>query len=98
MEAGLADCALVLGDIPSLREIWGRAAVYVHPEDPDELRHAIVSLMTDWRRMICLGVRARNRAQELTPLRMAAGYLSAYGRLLERARAREKEEMSLCVS
>ena len=27
LEAGLAGCALVLGDIPSLREIWGEAAL-----------------------------------------------------------------------
>lgn len=98
LEAGLADCALVLGDIPSLREIWGRAATYVPPDDPEALQHAITSLMLDWRRMIGLGVRARNRAQELTSLRMASSYLAAYGRVLEQVHRRQKEELSLCAS
>ena len=31
---GLASgCALVLGDLPSLREVWGDAALYVRPDD-----------------------------------------------------------------
>ncbi len=34
VEAGLSGCALVLGDIPSLREIWGDAALYVSPNRP----------------------------------------------------------------
>src|SRR5690606_27826406 len=33
LEAGLSGCALVLGDIPSLREIWEGAAVFVPAED-----------------------------------------------------------------
>lgn len=97
LEAGLADCALVLGDIPSLREVWGRAAVFVPPDDPEALQRAITSLMLDWRKLIGLGVRARNRAQELTPLRMAAAYVAAYGLVLEQARARRKEELA-CAS
>ena len=31
LEAALSGCALVLGDIPSLREIWGDAALFVPP-------------------------------------------------------------------
>ena len=33
LEAALSGCALVLGDIPSLREIWGPAAIYVPADD-----------------------------------------------------------------
>src|SRR5690606_14640847 len=33
LEAALGGCALVLGDIPTLREVWGRAAVFVPPDD-----------------------------------------------------------------
>src|SRR4051812_8340607 len=32
LEAALAGCALVLGDIPSLHEVWGDAALYVDPD------------------------------------------------------------------
>ena len=31
LEAALSGCALVLGSLPSLREVWGEAAVYVPP-------------------------------------------------------------------
>src|SRR5262249_58528859 len=34
LEAALSGCALVLGDIPSLRELWEDAAVFV-PRDDD---------------------------------------------------------------
>ena len=33
LEAALSGCALVLGDIPSLREVWGDAALFVAPDD-----------------------------------------------------------------
>ena len=33
LEAALSGCALVLGDIPSLRELWAGAAVFVPPDD-----------------------------------------------------------------
>jgi glycogen(starch) synthase len=33
LEAALSGCALVLGDIASLREVWGGAACYVRPGD-----------------------------------------------------------------
>ena len=35
LEAALCGCALVLGDIPSLREVWGDAALFVAPDDHD---------------------------------------------------------------
>ena len=35
LEAGLSGCALVLGDIPSLREVWGETACFVPPDDRD---------------------------------------------------------------
>lgn len=33
LEAALSGCALVLGDIPSLRETWNDAAIFVAPSD-----------------------------------------------------------------
>jgi glycogen synthase len=33
LEAALSGCALILGDIPSLREVWLEAAPYVSPDD-----------------------------------------------------------------
>ena len=45
LEAGMSGCALVLGDIPSLREVWGDAALFVPPDDPDALRVALCRLI-----------------------------------------------------
>lgn len=47
LEAGLAGCALVLGDIPSLREVWGNAAIFVPPDDAGALRAALQTLIID---------------------------------------------------
>src|SRR5690606_23491906 len=41
LEAALSGCALVLGDIPSLSEIWGQHALYVDPNSEDELAETI---------------------------------------------------------
>ncbi len=82
LEAALAGCALVLGDIRSLRETWGDAALFVPPGDALALRQALESLIRDESRRASLAARARSRALEYTPRRMAAGYLRAYRRLL----------------
>jgi glycogen(starch) synthase len=47
LEAALRGCALVLGDIPSLREVWGDAAIYVRPDDEAGLEEAISRLVGD---------------------------------------------------
>jgi len=47
LEAALAGCALVLGDIPTLREVWRDTAVWVPPGDPDALGLALNALIRD---------------------------------------------------
>jgi glycogen synthase len=79
VEAALCGCALVLGDIPSLREVWGRAAEFVDPADPTELRNAIERLITSPSRRADRADAARRRALELTPARMAHQYMEIYG-------------------
>lgn len=81
LEAGLSGCALVLGDIPSLREVWGDAACFVDPFDDGHLRATLRGLVDDPERIAELGARARTRAMTYTPAAMAAGYLDVYGRL-----------------
>jgi glycosyltransferase involved in cell wall biosynthesis len=78
LEAGLAGCALVLGDIPSLREIWQDAATFVSPEDPDALCSALRRLAADPVRCKESGEKARRRALTFTTDRMVTGYLAAY--------------------
>ncbi len=82
LEAALAGCALVLGDIPSLREIWRNRAVFVPPNDPEALEREILALINAPERRQSLAAGARSRALELTPQRMVEGYLAAYGEIL----------------
>lgn len=82
LEAALAGCALVLGDIPSLREVWRDAALFVPPNDIAALKATLDEVIWDERRRAALAERARLRALEYTPERMAAGYLAAYRELI----------------
>lgn len=78
LEAALAGCALVLGDIPSLREIWGGSALYVQPDDYRALRTALTGLADDRALRMRLSEAARGRALSFTPARQASAYLSVY--------------------
>ena len=79
LEAGLAGCALVAGDLPSLREVWGDAATYVH--DDASLDAALRALLADPELAAERGAAARERALTYAPERTAAGYLDAYAAL-----------------
>jgi glycosyltransferase involved in cell wall biosynthesis len=81
LEAALAGCALVLGDIPSLREVWSDAALYVDPEDDDALAAALDRLIRDDELRAELAHRARRRAGCYTPAATAEAYLARYRRL-----------------
>ncbi|MDB5323228.1 MAG: glycosyl transferase group 1 [Phycisphaerales bacterium] len=86
LEAALAGCALVLGDIPSLREVWGAAAIFVPPDDPTALRKELHNLIHNDALRADFSRRARDRAELYTPQRMVGTYLSVY-RYLARAEA-----------
>jgi glycosyltransferase involved in cell wall biosynthesis len=90
VEAGLSGCALVLGDIPSLREVWGDAALFVPPNDHAALRAALEELIADQARREELGARAERKAKEYATERMAEGYLAAYRELLAPRSARDE--------
>jgi glycogen(starch) synthase len=88
LEAALSGCALVLGDIPSLREIWRHRAVFVAPDDPEALESALKRLIEDPDRRASLAAGGRARALQLTLEKMLDSYLAAYGEVLaERAAA-----------
>jgi glycogen(starch) synthase len=78
LEAALAGCALVLGDIESLRELWDGCALFVPPDDDGALEAALDRLIHDAVLRRRLARAARRRAFEFTPERMAEGYLQAY--------------------
>ncbi len=81
LEAALSGCALVLGDLESLRETWDGVAVFVPCWDDDALADAVTALVRDEERRRGLAAAARERGLALTPQRMAAGYRALYGAL-----------------
>lgn len=88
LEAAHSGCALVLGDIPSLREVWGDTAVFVPPEDASALADAVRSLIADPKLRGRIAQASWDHARQYTPRNMADQYLDAYrtiaapGRLL----------------
>jgi glycosyltransferase involved in cell wall biosynthesis len=87
VEAALAGAALVLGEIDTLEEVWGDAATFVPPGDPDVLAFALNTLAADPLRRRALAASARTRALALTPQRMAAAYHELYEELVGAKRA-----------
>jgi glycogen(starch) synthase len=82
LEAAQAGCALVLGDIPTLRELWSGAAAFVAPDDHAGLARTIDRLAADPDRRAELAAAARARAIEMTAGRMAAHYAALYDSLV----------------
>lgn len=81
VEAALSGCALVLGDIPTLRELWDGAALFVQPDSPAEIASAINQLVRNTARRAELAARATERAREYTVGRMSEAYAELYARL-----------------
>ncbi|BDG02082.1 glycosyltransferase family 4 protein [Anaeromyxobacter oryzae] len=82
LEAALAGCALVLADLPSLRETWDDAAVFVPPGDRAALARALRTLAEDDGRRAAYAGAARTRALAFGPDRLADGTLALYRHLL----------------
>ncbi|HWL53696.1 MAG TPA: glycosyltransferase family 4 protein [Chthoniobacteraceae bacterium] len=78
LEAALSGCALVLSDLPTFHELWGDAAVYASPHDPDQWKTALERLISNPFRRQRLGVAARHHALRYAPEAFARGYLDAY--------------------
>lgn len=78
LEAALSSCALVLGDIPSLRELWHDAAIFVDPDDHPSLAAALNRLSGDADLRQDLARRARQRALGFSIEDMAAEYRDLY--------------------
>lgn len=96
LEAALSGCALILGDIDSLREIWGEAAIFVDPNDGDALKKELLQLINDPKRRDEMSDRARARALHFSAARMGQSYFDTYQELLA-ATPLKKEELAQCA-
>jgi glycogen(starch) synthase len=82
LEAARSGCALVLGDLPSLREVWGDAALFAPPDDDEAIAAALRLVTRDAELRAELAERARRRSARYTVEAMAAGYARVYESLL----------------
>jgi glycogen(starch) synthase len=99
-EAALSECALVLPELPALRELWGGAAVFVPPDDEEALRTSLCTLMNQPELTALLALRARQRATLHSATRMTRRHLAVYRRLIAQRPAQPwaRELRSSCVS
>ncbi|HET9198428.1 MAG TPA: glycosyltransferase family 4 protein [Solirubrobacterales bacterium] len=82
LEAAAEGCALVLGDIPSLRELWGDAAIFVDPRDHRSLHRALATLIARPRLREELGALAESRAGDYSIDLFSQGYERLYTHLI----------------
>jgi glycogen(starch) synthase len=87
LEAARDGCALVLGDIPSLRELWDGAAEFIDPDDDAGLGEALERLLADPARVRAAGRRARERSRAYPAAAMGQAYAELYEQLTDRAGA-----------
>lgn len=80
LEAALCGCAVVANDIPSLREVWGDAALYFN--GARALSNLLHHLNRNTEELSLLRQVALARASELTAERMTHGYEAIYRSLL----------------
>jgi glycogen synthase len=78
LEAALSGCALVLSDLPSLRENWDGCARFVPPNDDAAWIAALNELTSNAPEEISLQTQARARALRMNPAAQASAYLQVY--------------------
>ena len=84
LEGAQAGCALVLADIPTFRELWDGAALFVDPRDDRALASTLDALLDDDDRLRRLSEDAVKRAAAFSNEAMATGTLAVYAEVLNR--------------
>lgn len=82
LEAASAGCALVLSDIPSLRELWSGAALFFDPTDSEALHRALATLCADEIQRARLQRSAYEHSLTYSLTRMTNAYLRLYESLV----------------
>jgi glycosyltransferase involved in cell wall biosynthesis len=85
LEAAACGCALVLGDVPSLRELWQGAAVFVAPRDQDALCDALQRLARDHQLRAKMQRAALMRARRYSLDAMVEAYRALHRAMADRA-------------
>ncbi|MBV9739441.1 MAG: glycosyltransferase family 4 protein [Hyphomicrobiales bacterium] len=91
LEAAQAGCALLLSDIPTFRELWEGAALFVPPRDHREFAAAAQRVLSEPVLRGKLGEAARERAKRYSVDRMARAMASLYAALTQDKRVARRE-------
>lgn len=94
LEAALSGCALVLGDIASLREIWKDNALYVDTGDAVKLANTINDLMENETKLKQYAAKALAHAQQYSTSAFAQNYLNLYRQAMLHRRATKSEAIT----
>jgi glycosyltransferase involved in cell wall biosynthesis len=78
----MSHCALVLSDIPTFRELWDGAAIFVSPDDAAALALAIDWLADNPDHAAHWGARAADRARGFTLEAQISRMLDVYARAI----------------
>ena len=90
LEAAHRECCLVLSDIPSLRELWDDAAVFLDPHDPDRWIAELNRLIHDAESRYRFASLARECAARYDGNSAVQAYIDAYCSLLRDEKARKE--------
>jgi glycosyltransferase involved in cell wall biosynthesis len=82
LEAALCECAILANDIPSLREVWQKGAIYF--SGAQQLSRLLYELYRDGDRLRAAQDRAFQRARYFNVERMIEQYLQIYRQALSR--------------
>ena len=92
LEAAQSGCALVLSDIPTFRELWRDAAIFVPPRDPSAWTNALTRLTSQPCERDALGRAAFRRSQRYRSEKTAASMASIYRSLVAKRSRHLKAE------
>jgi glycosyltransferase involved in cell wall biosynthesis len=82
LEAAASGCPLVLSDIPTFRELWDGAAIFVSPHDVAGFAAAILECVEDLELRHRMGEAARARAGNYSASRMTSATAAHYRALV----------------
>lgn len=95
LEAALSGCALVLSNIESQREIWGNAATYINPDNPEVIKRVLNKLINDEFMRNIMGFRAMQKGLPYSARQMAFEYSQAYQELMGDLKTKSTKEKIL---
>jgi glycosyltransferase involved in cell wall biosynthesis len=90
LEAAAHGCALLLSDIPAYREIWGEAAHYFDPLNPDSLQNARKALESSPEMIAEMGEKAYQRSLKYGQKVSCAAYMQLYVKLFYQLNQNER--------